>query len=31
LAFVFIPMSKGYNWLEINKNKHKWFGHLLTA
>jgi hypothetical protein len=30
-AFVFIPMSKGYNRLKKNENKHKWFGHLLTA
>jgi hypothetical protein len=31
LAFVFIPTSKGYNRLKKNENKHKWFGHLLTA
>jgi hypothetical protein len=30
-AFIFIPASKGYNRLKRNKNKHKWFGHLLTA
>jgi hypothetical protein len=30
-AFVFIPMSKGYNQLTIDKNKHKRIGHLLTA
>jgi hypothetical protein len=31
LAFVFIPTSKGYHRLKKNKNKHKWFSHLLTA